>query len=57
MQDLQRGLYLYKGMDGKSFGKSGMLDVAAYSTEAIERIISKNQKPEVRGIQAYVMHP
>ena len=55
MQDLQRGLYLYKGMDGKSFGKSGMLDVAAYSTEAIERIISKNQKPEVRGIQAYVM--
>ena len=55
MQDLQRGLYLYEGMDGKSFGKSGMLDVAAYSTEAIERIISKNQKPEVRGIQAYVM--
>ena len=55
MQDSRKGLYLYEGMGGKSFSESGAVEVVSYSQDEIQTIISQNQEPEVKGIQAYVM--
>lgn len=55
LQDSEKGIYLYEGLDKESMNTSGPKDVKSFSWQGISRCVTYKEEPEVKGIQTYVM--